>query len=292
MKYFFSLLERKSFVKIFSICFVSLLLLTGFTYSEQETSNIVLGSLLDEKQDDLLPLFPPKKVSLIYADERIEVLTYEESVKEILDLYDLDYCEINDIIYPTLDSEVKGNVLIRVVLVETDSFEEINEIPFETIRIADSNLNYGKEVVEQIGRLGLRRIIYEEIFENNELVEKRVKADDVILKPVNKIVKFGTKTSTIGGKNCPHWFSIVDKSTSNEREREILKSLIKCESKCNDSANNRNTYIGLLQFNRKTFSHYGGSDIWNGEQQILAALKILRSGGLSHHWPSCSRKIN
>jgi hypothetical protein len=292
MKYFFSLLERKSFVKIFFICFVSLLLFTGFSYTEQETNGVVLGTLINGKEENFLPIFPPKKISLIYADERMEVLTYEESVREILDLYNLDYCEINDVIYPTLDSEVKGNVLIRVVLVETDSFEEINDIPFETIRIADSNLNYGEEVVEQIGRLGLRRIICEEIFENNELVKTRVKTDDVILKPVNEIIKFGTKTSTIGGKNCPHWFNIVDKSTSNERERNILKSLIKCESKCNDSANNRNTYIGLLQFNRNTFSHYGNGDIWDGEQQILAALKILRSGGLSHHWPACSKNIN
>lgn len=278
MKYIFSFLERKSFVKIFFICLLSLILLTGFTYSLEEDN----GSI---------HIFPPKRVSLIYADERIDLLTYEENVKEILNSYSIEYSE-KDIILPSLDYLIKDKGTIRVILVEQDFYEEIIEIPFETKRMEDSNLKLGEEVIEQKGVLGIKKTTHREVYENGQLVEIKIYKEEIVAEPTTQIIKFGTKTSAMGGRNCPHWDKIIDKSTEDEREREILKSLIRCESNCSDAKNNNNRYLGLLQFSPNTFYHYGGEDIWNGEQQILAAINILKAGGLSHHWPGCSRNVD
>ncbi len=167
---------------------------------------------------------------------------------------------------------VKKEVIEKEKEVEKNIAKEINEIPFETKKIKDPTLRLGIDTVAQEGAVG-------EIYKT------------IILKePVDRIIKIGTQTSAMGGSNCNHWFEVVDRVTQNERERSALKALIRCETRCNDSKNNNNTYLGLLQFRRSTFYHYGGTDIWDGEQQIRAALKILNSGpgSLSHHWPACS----
>lgn len=254
------------------------MLLTGFTYSLEEDNSAI-------------HIFPPKRITLIHANERIDLLTYEDDVMGILDFYDIEYSE-QDIILPSLDYEIKDKGIIRVVLVEQNFTEEIIEIPFETRRIEDSNLKYGEERIEQEGALGVKKIIHRKIYENDQLVEIKIHKKEIVKEPIDKIIKFGVKTSAIGGRNCPHWDKVIDSSTENIREREILKSLVRCESNCSDAKNNSNRYFGLLQFSPNTFHHYGGEDIWNGEQQILAAINILRANGLSHHWPACSKSIN
>ncbi len=291
MKYIFSFFERKSFIKVFSFCLISFLFLTGFTYSQDKTDVSTIKLFIQETEEHTIHIFPPKKVRLIYADERMEILTYEHRVKDVLSLYDLDYCDTNDIITPELEDNIIGNTLIKVILVEKSLTKNTKIIPHENLRIKDPDLTLGKEILVQEGQEGIKEILYEEIYENDELIEIKLHGEKIISKPTNEIIKVGTKTSATGRRDCKHWFNVVDNSTNDSNERDILKHLIKCESGCNDGANNNNRYLGLLQFNKNTFSHYGGEDIWNGKQQILAALKIIRSGGLTHHWPKCSQNI-
>lgn len=278
MKYFFSFLERKSFVKIFSISLISFFLLTGFIFSDEQEQNIV-------------STFPPKKIDLIYGEEERPILAYGSNIEEVLANHEIEYSE-KDIIFPSLDFEVKDTNFIRVTMIEKEIFHEIIEIPFEHERIVDQDLASGQEVLFQQGETGWKQITYKNIYKNGKFIETIIHETQILIEPKNTIVKVASRNSAIGGRNCPYWFSIVDRATQDENEREILKLLIKCESHCNDAKNNRNTYLGLLQFSRSTFSRYGGVDIWNGQQQIHAALNILRAGGLSHHWPACSQKIN
>lgn len=278
MEYFFSFLERKSFIKIFSISLISFFLLTGFIFSDEQEQNIV-------------STFPPKKIDLIYGTQEKPILAYGNDIGEVLENHEIEYSE-NDIIFPSLDFEIKGTNFIKVTMVNKEVFREIVEIPFENERIVDQNLTSGQEVLVQKGEIGWKEITYKNIYKNDQFVETIVHEVKILEEPKNTIVKTPPGTSAMGGRNCPHWFSIVDKVTQDDNEREILKSLIKCESHCNDAKNNRDTYLGLLQFSRSTFLKYGGTDIWSGQQQINAALNILRAGGLSHHWPACSRRLN
>lgn len=287
MKYFFSFLERKSFLKTFFICLTSLIFLTGFAYSDEDRNSWNLESI-PEEENNIIRIFPPKRVTVIYAGEKIDLLTYEKNVREVLQNHNFSYSDY-DIILPSLDYEIKDKSLIRIVLIEKELITTREEVPFKTTRTQDSSLDYGIEKVIQSGLMGIKEITYEGIYENNELIEKRIYREEVLREPIDKVIALGTKTSAMGGRNCPHWFEIVDRATEDEWERETLKSLIRCESHCNDAKNNSNRYLGLLQFNRNTFEHYGGKDIWDGEQQILSALNILRAGGLSHHWPACSQ---
>ena len=292
MKYILSILERKSFVKILIVLFLSFISLTGFVSSQHkqefEDNNVLF---FEETNIENINIFPPKMITLMYGDEKFDLLTYEENVKDLLEFYNIEHSE-HDIILPSLSYIVKDKSLVKVILVEKDLFVIEEDIPYTVKRIENSSMRQGEEVIKQEGSLGIKTITYEEIYENNQLVDKQVYKIETTKQPVDKIIHFGTKTTAIGGRNCPHWFGVIEEATDNEWEREVLKSLIKCESNCNDSKNNSNLYLGLLQFSRNTFYHYGGEDIWDGQQQILAAINILRAGGLSHHWPACARNIN
>ena len=89
---------------------------------------------------------------------------------------------------------------------------------------------------------------------------------------------------------CNHWDEVIKDATQQKTKQEKLKFLIACESGCNDKANNSGTYLGLLQFHKNTFHLYGSGNIWDGKNQIQAALNILNNGGFEHHWPACSTK--
>ena len=66
--------------------------------------------------------------------------------------------------------------------------EELEDIPFETAKIYDENLDEGTEVVEVEGELGQVKVTYEVI--NEERIEI---AREVVKEPVRAVVRVGTK---------------------------------------------------------------------------------------------------
>jgi len=175
------------------------------------------------------------------------------------------------------------NLFPHIVTQETETVHT----PFETEIVVDTSIKPGERMVAQQGQLGIQDITYTKSYTKGGEFENIVHNVEILQEPLNEIVKIAPE-----GRNCPLWFDIVDSITENQAERSILKTLIKCESHCNSAKNNRDRYLGLLQFNPKTFKRYGGANIWDGREQIVAALKIVRNGGVSHHWPACSKNIN
>ena len=66
--------------------------------------------------------------------------------------------------------------------------EELEDIPFETAKIYDENLDEGTEVVEVEGELGQVKVTYEVI--NEERIEI---GREVVKEPVRAVVRVGTK---------------------------------------------------------------------------------------------------
>ncbi len=292
MKQILSFLERYSFVKIFSSILIATIFLTGVTHAQEQDLGVVTNPLSSENYiTTKINLFPPKPITLIYGNKETTLLTYEKSIVEFLNQHNIEYSE-NDIIWPELNTEIKDTNFIRITLVEKKLRIEIEEIPFTIESFVDNEIPYGEQIAEQIGSVGQLEVEYMDIYQNGGHIRTERLKEAVLIPPVNTNLRVGAQTTALGGSNCAHWFNTINEVTEDEQEREILKSLITCESKCNDAKNNNNIYLGLLQFNTKTFNHYGGTDIWDGTQQIVTALSILRAGGLSHHWPACSRNIN
>jgi hypothetical protein len=100
------------------------------------------------------------------------------------------------------------------------------------------------------------------------------------IEPKPKVL--GSKT---GPKGCNYWFAYVDTLSLENHESTLLKKLIKCESTCNPQASNGVNH-GLLQFHPSTYRNNGGTDIWNGYEQIDIALKMISTRGTSP-WKNC-----
>lgn len=66
--------------------------------------------------------------------------------------------------------------------------EELEDIPFETAKIYDENLDEGTEIVEVEGELGQVKVTYEVIDE-----ERIEVAREVVKEPVRAVVRVGTK---------------------------------------------------------------------------------------------------
>jgi resuscitation-promoting factor RpfB len=257
--------------------------------AQEQDSNFL--ALIESREEENKNLFPPKRVRVIYADEEFNLLTYEENIKDVLDAYDFEYSH-KDIIAPKPEKKAKNINLVKIILIETKTVKKLSEIPFKTRKVMDDTILLGKEQVSQQGSKGEKETTYIRTFRNGKHYKTEIKSVKVTKKPVEKIIRVGTKKIPLGGRKCNHWYEVVNKKTKNDNERKILKSLIWCESGCNDSAVNSNRYFGLLQFHINTFRQYSGGNIWDGEEQITAALKMIRSGGLSHHWPTCSKYID
>jgi hypothetical protein len=171
----------------------------------------------------------------------------------------------------------------HIVTQETETIH----IPFETEVVVDMTVKPGERLIAQSGQVGIKNITYTKKYTKGGEFENMVHNVKTTQEPVNEVIKIAPE-----GRNCTLWFNIVDSMTGDQLERDILKTLIKCESHCNSAKNNRDKYIGLLQFSPKTFQRYGGINIWDGREQIVTALKIIRSGGVNHHWPTCSKNVN
>ncbi len=137
-----------------------------------------------------------EQVSIIVKGEEIKVSTFKKSVKELLDENGIKYDD-NDIITPSLDSEVKDYMDIKVVDVTTTVISEKEEIPFEVQLLEDNELLKGKTEVSQEGESGEKELTYTLTYHDGKLIKKVLEEERISKEPTDKIVKNGTKEEII-----------------------------------------------------------------------------------------------
>ncbi len=216
--------------------------------------------------------------------------TVGESLKELGLKYDND-----DIVYPSLSSPVHDGMTIKIIKVSTICSEKFITVPYTTIYKEDPNSPIGSNTIVKPGINGsiLRKkctLSYNGIVDKN----KEVKKEQVLVTMAPQVIARGTKKISTNS-SCKYWDNIIDKKTSDKRVRKWLKGLIRCESTCNPLAQNGSSFYGLLQFMPATFKAYGGTDIWNGQEQIDVAIKMYNhyNGNATYiirQWP-CSIKF-
>lgn len=101
--------------------------------------------------------------------------------------------------YLVIRTKINGDVLTIKLLGDTDVKKNVSivnkveqELPFKVVTKTDPNLYTGKEVVEQEGVKGYRAKVLRQFYENGLLVRTELVSHDVY-KPIDKIVRMGTK---------------------------------------------------------------------------------------------------
>jgi uncharacterized protein YabE (DUF348 family) len=231
-----------------------------------------------------LDVVTPKVLEVKVGDKKVKrkkltALTVEDVLSEM----DVELSK-RDTVTPALGKEVSDGDKVVVTDIRVVTREEKGQsIAFDTVTRADSSMLEGKRETVRAGRAGVRDVVYELRFRNDELVARKVLSSDVKRAPVDAIVRVGTKEPEpeVSEPNFASGGTVWD-------------SLAQCESGGNWAINTGNGYYGGLQFSLSTWQAYGGSGLPSNasrETQIAVATRLRDATGGYGSWPACSAKL-
>ena len=151
---------------------------------EKREKRIIISSLLSVSilmgLASIYSILNKEDISLTVKGQEQKVSSFKKTVEELLDEQGVKY-NSEDKINPSLDTELKDDMKIKVVKVTKSKKEEIKKIPFDTKHVNDSNLLKGKSKVYQEGQEGEKKLVYNLTYHDGKLV-KKVLSKEVISK--------------------------------------------------------------------------------------------------------------
>nr|WP_236733702.1 ubiquitin-like domain-containing protein [Clostridioides difficile] len=124
---------------------------------EKREKRIIISSLLSVSilmgLTSIYSILNKEDIILTVNGQEQKVSSFKKTVEELLDEQGVKY-NSEDKINPSLDTELKDDMKIKVVKVTKSKKEEIEKIPFDTKHVNDSNLLKGKSKVYQEGQEG------------------------------------------------------------------------------------------------------------------------------------------
>lgn len=100
----------------------------------------------------------------------------------------------DDIVFPSLDSELKGFTEIKIKRVKYETVIEEETVEYETEIIKSDDMYVDESEIVTPGVNGKKQLFYVEKYVDGELVETVFSKEIVTNKPVNEIKKIGTKS--------------------------------------------------------------------------------------------------
>ena len=98
-----------------------------------------------------------------------------------------------DYAIPALATQVTDNLFVRIVRVVEDSIVESQDIPYETVRRSDSDLELDQQRVDQVGKNGVHKQRVHLVYEDGQQVLREVAEEWVESQPTTRIISYGTK---------------------------------------------------------------------------------------------------
>ena len=186
----------------------------------------------------------------------------------------------HDKVSPGLDTEIADGdkIVLTDIRIVTKRVKD-EAIHYGVVKREDGSMLEGEDETVRAGRDGVRDVTYKLTVRNGKVIATKVVTVDVERKPVDAIVKVGTKE--------PVTANFASGGT-------VWDSLAQCESGGNWAINTGNGYYGGLQFNLGTWQSYGGTGLpseASRETQIAIATKVRDASGGYGAWPACAAKL-
>lgn len=162
----------------------------GITVQEHDRLSVALDAKL--KNGDILYIDYTKPITITADGITNTLYTTGATVAGALQDLNIPVGE-DDIVSPSLDTELTGNDQVKIVRVTKEIAEQTVPIAFETITRQDPNLTKGKEQVIQEGQEGVKLVTVEKVYHDGELVAENVIGETIQTESVNRIVALGTK---------------------------------------------------------------------------------------------------
>ncbi len=227
-----------------------------------------------------LEVTTPKTIKVKVGKQQFEKTKLKAlTVADVFDELDVKVSQ-HDKVTPSLDTEIDDGDKIVLTDIRIVTKRVKNEtVDHTVVEREDDSMYEGEDETIRAGRDGVRDVTYRLTVRNGKVIATKVVTVDIERKPVDAIVKVGTKESV----------------TANYASGgTVWDALAQCESGGNWAINTGNGYYGGLQFNLGTWQAYGGSGLpsqASRETQIAIATKLRDASGGYGAWPACSAKL-
>lgn len=137
------------------------------------------------------------QVTIMDGKKKKKVWTTGGTVADILSIGDITYNKKSkDKINLSLEQKVADSKTIKITRVSEKTIEEKEELPFETVKQNDPNLDKGKEKVVEEGKNGLITKIYKITKENGKEVDRKL-IDEKVEDSKDRVIAIGTKKAPV-----------------------------------------------------------------------------------------------
>jgi resuscitation-promoting factor RpfB len=257
-------------------------------YSTAEFSSV--------SRDKRLPLSPtdielrsPKSVTIIHDHKQQRVSTTDATVRQLLATLGIPM-KRGDRLSVKSTSLLHDRERIVIQRLTRRTVVEHVTIGFGTTTQQDPAMYQDQSTVLVNGRPGTAAVTYALVFVDGKLAGKTQLARKVVVAPVAKVEKVGTKARPAAPPPAPSASPPPNTSGLN------WDAVANCESGGNWHINTGNGFYGGLQFDYSTWLSNGGgayaqrADLASREQQIAIASKLYAARG-SSPWPVCGQYL-
>jgi len=244
-----------------------------------------------------LQVTTPKKVSLV-ADGKTRTVTSTSTTVFGL-LAELGVTKkLDDVVSPAMPTALDDGmkvVLKRVVIRKGRTTEAIG---YSTTTQKDSSLYKGQSKVAKAGKKGSKVVVRQRTWVDGKLTTTKILSQRVTAKPVNAVIKVGTKarpapapsrstsSSSSGSSTPPRNPGNTTGAGINLANAAMWDRIAQCESGGNWHINTGNGYYGGLQFATASWLANGGddfasrADLASRAEQITIANRYYAKAGL------------
>ncbi len=197
-------------------------------------------------------------------------------------------------------SELTEGQVITFADVAKVAYTKSAKVPFSVVKVNDPTLAQGKTKVVQQGKDGSITNWRTRWTSDGKQFADQLN-DQKVVKPLNQIVKVGTKApapapASTTSRTTSSPATTTKKAASSVPSGSVWDRLAQCEAGGNWHINTGNGFYGGLQFTSSTWLAYGGgayasrADLASREAQIAVATKVQASQGWGA-WPACTAKL-
>lgn len=147
--------------------------------------------------DETISVKKAVPVKVVIAGEEREILTAEDTVEDMLSAESdnlkaqgIDY-KSEDIVDPDKDAQIKSDMNVKIVNVQEEEVQNMEDIPFETEQIVDYNkVNTYREVTKS-GATGKKAVKYKVVKHDNEVIAKEKISETPVSEPQAEQITVG-----------------------------------------------------------------------------------------------------
>lgn len=140
------------------------------------------------------------QVTIADGETEKNLVVYGDTVGEALKDAKITLSE-EDRVEPAAEEKIQNGTKITVIRVEFEESTEREEIPYETVYEDTDTLYEGETQVKTAGTAGEKEVVYRDLYENGEFVERKAVSETVITEPVNEVVLRGTMVDESGSSD-------------------------------------------------------------------------------------------